>query len=121
MAFQILHRHRQRLNSLLNLKQLILILSYLLIFIYKSCNCILADEYLYPTDINNRLKSYVFVISEGIVQSDNYKQKGYLINNQFPGPTVFVNQFDMLRVTVINLMDQPTAIHFHGLLQVCRA
>lgn len=40
-----------------------------------------------------------------------------LINGQFPGPLVEVNNGDLLVVHVKNLLDQPTTVHFHGLIQ----
>lgn len=95
--------------------QLVVILS---IIFCQSCCGVLQGEYLYPVDDGlSRIKRYTLELTEGIVQPDNYQQMGYLINGKFPGPTLFVNQFDMLEVYVINRMPLPTTIHFHGLLQ----
>ena len=41
----------------------------------------------------------------------------FLINDQFPGPTIYVNQHVLLQTTVVNLMTEPTTTRFHGLLQ----
>ena len=35
-------------------------------------------------------------------------------NGSFTGPTLFVNPGDLLRVTLINELDEPTNLHFHG-------
>lgn len=94
-----------------------IILAIVHIVHFDGCNSVMNENFLYPDAMNSRLKSYTFVITEGIVQPDNYKQVGYLINGQFPGPTIYVNQYDLLQVTVVNLMTEPTTIHFHGLLQ----
>jgi FtsP/CotA-like multicopper oxidase with cupredoxin domain len=39
------------------------------------------------------------------------------INDQYPPPTIIVNQGDMINITVINESPEPTAIHWHGLKQ----
>lgn len=99
------------------MKSQILVLFFTFVVHLQKCNCVLDENYLYPDSTNSRVKSYTFMITEGTVQCDNYVQSGYLINGQFPGPTIYVNQFDLLQVTVINMMNTPTSFHFHGLLQ----
>jgi len=75
-----------------------------------------GNNYLYPQE-SSRLRTYTFLLTDGTLQPDNYRQTGYLINGKFPGPPIFCNQFDFLVITVINRMTSPTTIHFHGLLQ----
>jgi FtsP/CotA-like multicopper oxidase with cupredoxin domain len=38
------------------------------------------------------------------------------VNGIFPGPEIRVREGDQLRIRVENLLDQPTSIHWHGLL-----
>jgi FtsP/CotA-like multicopper oxidase with cupredoxin domain len=40
---------------------------------------------------------------------------GWLYNGQLPGPTLRLRQGDRLRVTLTNLLPEPTTIHWHGL------
>lgn len=105
------------LKNLQKMKNLILLLFYALIVHFDTCSSVYNEDYCYPDTHNSRVKSYVFEITEGIVQPDNYRQMGYLINGMFPGPTIYVNQHDLLQVTCINRMSEPTTLHFHGLLQ----
>jgi FtsP/CotA-like multicopper oxidase with cupredoxin domain len=37
-----------------------------------------------------------------------------IYNGSFTGPTLFVNPGDRLRVTLVNQLDEPTNLHFHG-------
>ncbi|CAF2663801.1 unnamed protein product [Rotaria sp. Silwood2] len=48
---------------------------------------------------------------------DTYKRPILSINNQFPAPTFIVERGDTINITVINESQEPTAIHWHGLLQ----
>lgn len=75
-----------------------------------------TNPFLYSIP-SSRYKYYHFTLTNGYCNPDNFNQPCYLINNQFPGPAIFVNQFDFLQVTVVNLLNVSTAIHFHRLLQ----
>jgi FtsP/CotA-like multicopper oxidase with cupredoxin domain len=49
----------------------------------------------------------------------NGKQQCYLINGQFPGPTITANWGDTLSITVKNsLQDNGTSLHWHGIRQL---
>ena len=39
---------------------------------------------------------------------------GYAYNGQLPGPTISANVGDTIRVTLVNNLDEPTTIHWHG-------
>ncbi len=40
--------------------------------------------------------------------------KARVYNGSFTGPTLFVNPGDLLRVTLVNRLSEPTNLHFHG-------
>ena len=48
---------------------------------------------------------------------DTQKRAILSVNNQFPPPTIIVQRGDVINITVINDSQEPTAIHWHGLLQ----
>src|SRR5437016_3812170 len=39
----------------------------------------------------------------------------YAYNGQIPGPELRVAEGDTVRVTVVNRLDQPTTVHWHGI------
>ncbi|MEY3212991.1 MAG: hypothetical protein RIT28_3472, partial [Pseudomonadota bacterium] len=41
---------------------------------------------------------------------------GYAYNGQTPGPTIRVSLGDAVTVTLVNQLDQPTTVHWHGLV-----
>ncbi|ORZ19666.1 multicopper oxidase-domain-containing protein [Absidia repens] len=46
------------------------------------------------------------------------EQKVPLINNQYPGPPLYATTNDTVHVIVRNHGEEPTTIHFHGILQI---
>ena len=48
---------------------------------------------------------------------DGFRRRILSINNQFPPPPIIVQRGDLINITVINEAHDPTAIHWHGLLQ----
>jgi multicopper oxidase len=42
--------------------------------------------------------------------------QGLLVNGAWPGPTIRYNRGDRFRVLVENRLDQPTSLHWHGLV-----
>ena len=46
-----------------------------------------------------------------------YERAVLTINNEFPAPTVIVEQGDIINITIINESFEATTIHWHGLLQ----
>jgi multicopper oxidase len=64
---------------------------------------------------NGSVKTFLFNISRGNVSLSNGSSfDGYLINSQFPGPTIHVREGDKVRITVNNHLVQPTTLHWHG-------
>ena len=67
---------------------------------------------------NRIVTQYDLVVTSGTLAPDNYIQESYLINGQFPGPTIRVKQNSILIVNVKNnLTKNCFTIHFHGIHQ----
>ena len=66
-----------------------------------------------------RTRSYNFELTNATCNPDgNGDQPCYLINNQYPGPTVFADWGDTITINVKNsLQDNGTSIHWHGIRQ----
>ncbi|TKA51193.1 hypothetical protein B0A53_05657 [Rhodotorula sp. CCFEE 5036] len=62
-------------------------------------------------------REYFWEIAEHPGSPDGYHRPMLLINGQFPGPVIEVNNGDLVLVHVTNLLDQPTTVHFHGIIQ----
>ena len=61
---------------------------------------------------------YELVITSGTLAPDNYMQRNYLINGQYPGPEIRIKQNSTLIVRVTNkLITNAITIHFHGIHQ----
>ena len=54
----------------------------------------------------------------GPVSPDGFTRNGILMNGQFPGPQLNVNQYDDVEFLVHNHLPNATAIHFHGIEQL---
>ena len=52
------------------------------------------------------------------ISPDGFTRNGILINGQFPGPQLNVNQYDDVEFIVHNHLPNATAIHFHGIEQL---
>jgi FtsP/CotA-like multicopper oxidase with cupredoxin domain len=52
------------------------------------------------------------------VSPDGFTRNGILINGQFPGPQLNVNQNDDVEFLVHNHLPYATAVHFHGIEQL---
>lgn len=64
---------------------------------------------------NGRTQSFEFSIKHGRVQLANGQSfDGYLINNQFPGPEIHVQEGDRVKIMVVNNLEDPASLHWHG-------
>src|SRR5271154_1068105 len=52
------------------------------------------------------------------VSPDGFTRNGILMNGQFPGPQLNVNQYDDVEFLVHNHLPNATAVHFHGIEQL---
>ena len=63
------------------------------------------------------LREYTWIVTETEHNPDGVYRPMMVINNQFPGPLVEVNEGDTIRVVVHNKMSNSTSLHWHGLYQ----
>ena len=79
------------------------------------------DDYVlsqdWDMDAAPQLREYTFTIKETEFNPDGVYRTMLLINNQFPGPLIRVNEDDTLRVTVNNEASNATSLHWHGIYQ----
>ncbi|KAI8982505.1 multicopper oxidase-domain-containing protein [Pilobolus umbonatus] len=71
--------------------------------------------------IQARYHQYEFNVSSGIVNPDCSSTGALvpLINGQFPGPSIHIEQNDEIEILVRNTMtDRNTSIHYHGIRQI---
>ncbi|GAA5905480.1 hypothetical protein JCM8208_004293 [Rhodotorula glutinis] len=62
-------------------------------------------------------REYWFTIDERKGSPDGFEKSMLVVNGQFPGPLIEVNNGDTLVVHVVNALDQPITLHWHGLVQ----
>ncbi|KAG0143359.1 hypothetical protein CROQUDRAFT_66288, partial [Cronartium quercuum f. sp. fusiforme G11] len=86
-----------------------------------SCASPPKSEYVldHEFEINARasLRRYELVITNTTAGPDGFWRTVLAINNQIPGPLIEANEGDSLEITVINHLDSPVTIHWHGLYQ----
>lgn len=63
------------------------------------------------------IRHYNWTLTETDLNPDGVWRPMLLINDQFPGPLIEVNEHDTIRVTVNNHLTNSTAIHWHGIYQ----
>ena len=80
-----------------------------------------SDEYiLAPTwdfQAVPTTREYSWTINDAVLNPDGIFRPMVLINNQFPGPLVEINEGDTLIVHVSNQGVNATSVHFHGMFQ----
>lgn len=80
-----------------------------------------SDEYiLAPTwdfQAPPATREYSWTINDAVLNPDGVFRPMVLINNQFPGPLVQVNEGDTLVIHVSNRGVNATSVHFHGMFQ----
>ncbi|KAH9822876.1 multicopper type 1 protein [Teratosphaeria destructans] len=61
---------------------------------------------------------YDWTITNGTAAPDGFERPVFLVNSQYPGPTLFADWGDTVSVTVHNqLQDNGTTVHWHGVRQ----
>ncbi|KAK9454995.1 Cupredoxin [Dipodascopsis uninucleata] len=63
------------------------------------------------------VREYVLNITDSYLKPDGIYRDGYLINGTDPGPSLFADEGDTLRVTVYNNLPVEVSVHFHGIFQ----
>ncbi|CAG8628774.1 10755_t:CDS:2 [Acaulospora morrowiae] len=65
----------------------------------------------------NVIRNYTFELRKVNLSPDNFTRQVWSVNGQYPGPLIRANIGDTLNITVINMLGDPTSIHYHGLEQ----
>lgn len=70
-------------------------------------------DFLAPAQV----REYEWTITDGEGRPDGVLRPIMLINNQFPGPLIEMNEGDVLIVKLLNKASNATALHWHGIFQ----
>ncbi|KAI8951093.1 multicopper oxidase-domain-containing protein [Xylaria longipes] len=80
-----------------------------------------SDRYVLDPDWDfsapSQVREYEWTITDGEGSPDGVHRPMMLINNQFPGPLIEINEGDVLSVKVLNKASNATALHWHGIFQ----
>ncbi|CAG8690848.1 34953_t:CDS:2, partial [Racocetra persica] len=60
-------------------------------------------------------RKYTFTCKRTQLAPDGFSRVVWAVNGQYPGPIIRANKGDKMEVTVINELEDPTAIHMHGI------
>ena len=63
-------------------------------------------------------RKYRLVATWGTANPDGNERPVILVNGKFPGPTITGAVGDRLIIEFINLLDEPSSIHWHGIRQI---
>ncbi|KAF8674565.1 multicopper oxidase family [Rhizoctonia solani] len=85
-------------------------------------NTFLVSLSLFASAVLARTVEYKLTISNGTIAPDGFQRMATLVNGGYPGPLIFANKGDTLKINVVNKLKDPsmyqtTSIHWHGLLQ----
>ncbi|KAI1272715.1 multicopper oxidase-domain-containing protein [Xylaria sp. FL0933] len=79
------------------------------------------DKYILDPDWDflapAQVREYEWTITDGEGSPDGVHRPMMLINDQFPGPLIQVNEGDVVKVKVMNKASNATALHWHGIFQ----
>lgn len=67
----------------------------------------------------SQVREYEWTITDGEDSPDGIYRPMMLINDQFPGPLIEINEGDVLVVKLVNKASNATALHWHGIFQNC--
>ncbi|KAI0876870.1 multicopper oxidase-domain-containing protein [Hypoxylon argillaceum] len=70
-------------------------------------------DFLAPSQV----REYEWTITDGEGSPDGIHKPMMLINNQFPGPLIEMNEGDVIIVKLQNKASNATALHWHGIFQ----
>ncbi|CAE6450488.1 unnamed protein product [Rhizoctonia solani] len=82
----------------------------------------LLSASLFASVVLARTVNYNLKITNGTIAPDGVSRSATLVNGGYPGPLIFANKGDTLKIKVQNKLKDPsmyqtTSIHWHGLLQ----
>ena len=61
-------------------------------------------------------REYAFTVSKQLVSPAGKTERKIVVNGEFVGPTLEFTEGDEAVITVTNQLDEPTSVHWHGLL-----
>ncbi|KAA1093180.1 sphingosine N-acyltransferase lac1 [Puccinia graminis f. sp. tritici] len=64
-----------------------------------------------------RTLNYTFVVTNQTGAPDGFLRSMLVINGQYPGPLIEANEGDTINVLLVNRMNYPISIHWHGIHQ----
>lgn len=67
-----------------------------------------------PLALGQSVAEFTLELSWGRWAPDGFERDVILINGDFPGPTLEMNEGDDVVVKVVNGLDDGTSVHFHG-------
>lgn len=80
-----------------------------------------AEDYILSNDwdftAEPQVREYDWIISDAEINPDGVYRQMLVINGQFPGPMVRVNEGDTIKVKVTNNAMNATSVHWHGMYQ----
>lgn len=85
------------------------ILYILLIFILRTAARVPPCEEGHP-------RKFEFTITKEKKAPDGFEREFIVVNNQFPGPHLELNEGEEVEIIVHNKMDVNTTIHWHGMM-----
>ncbi|KAJ3573559.1 hypothetical protein NPX13_g4657 [Xylaria arbuscula] len=65
----------------------------------------------------SQIREYEWTITDGGGNPDGIHRPMMLINDQFPGPLIEINEGDVVIVKLLNKASNATALHWHGIFQ----
>lgn len=66
--------------------------------------------------LNAQVVEYNLIIEKKVLEINGRKGESITINGSIPGPVLIFKEGDFARIKVKNLLDEPTSIHWHGIL-----
>ncbi|KAF2151927.1 multicopper oxidase [Myriangium duriaei CBS 260.36] len=84
-------------------------------WVRSSEDYVLSNDWDY--DAEPQLREYHWNVSDAEINPDGVYRQMLVINGQFPGPLLRVNDGDTIKVVVHNSAVNATSIHWHGLYQ----
>ncbi|CAG8443210.1 14651_t:CDS:2 [Acaulospora morrowiae] len=70
-----------------------------------------------PISSKNVIRNYTLKLRKVLLSPDKFARQVWSVNGQYPGPLIRANVGDVLNITVINMLGDPSSIHWHGLEQ----
>jgi FtsP/CotA-like multicopper oxidase with cupredoxin domain len=69
---------------------------------------------VFPFYVEGALQTFNLTLSAGWAAPDGYWRQVFLINDQFPGPLIEVDEGDDILVNIQNNLPVDNSIHWHG-------